>query len=411
METCAGEFPRELSTEMRSRRIGAGRRAWADAGECGTVFLLASFSAQAGDNCSCPVMAAVRKGRVPQTRPPTMKDVALAAGVARSTVSLALRNDRSIPPATRNRIFAAAEKIGYRTNPLVSALMASLHARRVTHKHTVLAYATADPESTPWRNFQMFVEMREGAQSRALGLGYRLEEFPLHAPGMTPRRYVQMLQARGILGLLIAPLPPGECTVDIDLKDFAVVGIDMSVRAPSIERVSNDHFQSARLAVERCLALGYRRVGFVMSRHISERLEDRWLSGYYMAREGIPAADRVTPLMPQATSDILAALPEWHRRERPDVVIMGEVDPHEHYPLPAMVGMVSLSIEEPSRGTLTGIFQHNHRMGEIAIEHLVARLERCEFGPDDRGRLHLVAGRWESGTTALGPGTERQSLI
>lgn len=348
---------------------------------------------------------------MPLTRPPTMKDVALAAGVARSTVSLALRNDRSIPPATRRRIFAAAEKLGYRTNPLVSALMTSLHAQRVTHKHTVLAYVTADPEFTPWRSFQMFIEMREGAQTRALGLGYRLEEFPLHGPGMTPKRYAQMLQARGILGLLIAPLPPGESALEVDLKNFAIVGIDMSVRSPSIERVSNDHFQSALLAVERCRALGYRRVGFVMSRHISERLEDRWLSGYYMARERIPMDDRVTPLMPQTTNDILGALPDWYRREQPDVVIMGEVDPHERYPLPAQVGMVSLSIEEPSRGTLTGIFQHNRRMGAIAIEHLVARLERGEFGADDRGRLHLVAGMWETGTTALGPGIARQSLV
>jgi LacI family transcriptional regulator len=93
------------------------------------------------------------------------------------------------------------------------------------------------------------------------------------------------------------------------------------------------------------------------------------------------------------------------------VVILGELDPHGHYPLPPTVGLVSLSLEEQALGQVAGIFQDNRRMGAIAVEHLVARLERCEFGTDDRGRLHLVAGRWIAGPTAPGPGRERIGLV
>jgi LacI family transcriptional regulator len=332
-----------------------------------------------------------------------MKDVAVAAGVARSTVSLALRNDRSIPATTRGRIYAAAEKLGYKTNPLISALMSSLHARRVTQKHTVLAYVTTDPEFAPWRSFRMFIEMQDGARNRAAELGYHLEEFPLRAPGMTPKRFVQMLRARGILGMLIAPLPHGERMIELDFKDFAVVGIDMSVASPSIERVSNDHFQSALLAVQKCRELGYRRIGFVISRNLSERLESRWLAGCRLAEDSTPPRQRVKTLMPEKTSDVAGALPGWYAKEKPDVIIMSELNPRGHYQIPAKVGLVSLSLEEPI-GLLSGIFQDNRRMGAIAIEHLVARLERCEFGPDDRGRLHLLAGQWVPGHTAPGPG-------
>ncbi|MBI2497319.1 MAG: LacI family DNA-binding transcriptional regulator [Opitutae bacterium] len=340
---------------------------------------------------------------MPPQPPPTMKDVAIAAGVARSTVSLALRNDRSIPATTRGRIYAAAEKLGYKTNPLISALMASIHARRVSRKHTVLAYVTTDPQFAPWRSFRIFIEMQEGAKQRAAELGYQLEEFPLRAPGMTPRRYVQMLRARGILGLLVAPLPHGERTIELDFKDFAVVGIDMSVASPLIERVSNDHFQSALLAVQKCRELGYRRIGFVMSRHVSERLESRWLAGCMLAESSIPPRQRVRTLMPETTDDIVGALPGWYARENPDVIVMSELNPRGHYHIPPKVGMVSLSLEEPI-GTITGIFQDNRRMGAIAIEHLVARLERCEFGPEVRARLHLLAGQWVPGRTAPGPG-------
>ena len=340
-----------------------------------------------------------------------MQDVAHAAGVARSTVSLALRGDRSIPPVTRDRILSMAKRMGYRANPLVSALMSALHARRTSHKHTVLAYVTSDPEDAPWRTYRVFLELREGAERRAEELGYRLEEFPLRAPGMTPSRYVQILRARDILGLLVAPLPRDERAIELDFGGFAVVGIDTSVASPPLERVSNDHFQSALLAVQKCRELGYRRIGFIFSRQVSARLENRWLAACQLVWSETPEKFRVSPLLPARSSDIAASIPAWYRRERPDVVIMSEVNPHGHYPLPPKVGMVSLSVEEPSRGILTGIYQDHRRLGAIAIEHLVARLERCEFGPSDLGRLHLVAGQWEPGTTAPGRGRGRQALL
>lgn len=347
----------------------------------------------------------------PRTKPVTMRDVARVAGVARSTVSLALRHDRSIPPATRSRIFAAAQQLGYRTNPLVAALMTALHARRTTDRHTVLAYVTSDPEFAPWRTYQMFIEIHEGARARAVDLGYRLEEFALRAPGMTPQRYVQMLRARDILGLLIAPLPHSQRVIDLDLSGFAVVGIDMSVASPAIERVSNDHFQSALLAVENCRRLGYRRIGYIISRELSVRLENRWLAALQLALGGSPPRDRVKPLLPPRTEDIPGAIPGWYAAERPDVVIMSELNPHGHYALPGRVGLVSLSLEEPSLGRVAGIFQDNRSMGRVAIDRLVARLERGEFGPDDRGRINMLAGRWVDGGSAPGRGRARTEVL
>jgi DNA-binding LacI/PurR family transcriptional regulator len=339
-----------------------------------------------------------------------MQDVARVAGVARSTVSMALRNDRRIPAVTRAKVFAAAARLGYKTNPLISALMTSLHARRHRQQHTVLGYITSDPEFAPWRSYRMFIEMKEGAASRAQDLGYRLEEFDLRAPGMTPRRFTQILRTRGILGLLIAPLPRNERSIDLDFTDFAVVGIDMSVASPPIERVSNDHLQSALLAVQECRKLGYRRIGFILSREVSERLDNRWLAACHLVYAATAADERVVPLLPAGTDDILSAIPGWYEQEKPEAVILGELDPHGRYPLPPHVGIASLSLEEQALGQVAGIFQDNRRMGAITVEHLVARLERCEFGTDDRGRLHLVAGRWIAGPTAPGVGRDRLGL-
>jgi LacI family transcriptional regulator len=163
--------------------------------------------------------------------------------------------------------------------------------------------------------------------------------------------------------------------------------------------------------VRECRALGYRRIGLIVSQEVSERLENRWLAAYQLSTADLPRAQRVSPLMPPGTADLLAAIPDWYAKEKPDVVIMAELDPHGHYVLPPRVGMVSLSLEEQALGQVAGIFQDNRRMGAIAVEHLVARLERCEFGADSRGRLHLLAGRWISGSTAPGAGKERRILV
>lgn len=55
--------------------------------------------------------------------PVTSFDVAREAGVSQSAVSRAFTPGASIAARTRDRIIAAAEKLGYRPNPLVRSLI------------------------------------------------------------------------------------------------------------------------------------------------------------------------------------------------------------------------------------------------------------------------------------------------
>ncbi|HEX7591161.1 MAG TPA: LacI family DNA-binding transcriptional regulator, partial [Candidatus Limnocylindrales bacterium] len=60
-----------------------------------------------------------------RARPVTMRDIATATGVSRSTVSRILNNaPLTVPIAarTRERVLAAARDVGYRPNPLARAL-------------------------------------------------------------------------------------------------------------------------------------------------------------------------------------------------------------------------------------------------------------------------------------------------
>ena len=337
-----------------------------------------------------------------------MQDVARACGYSRAAVSMALRDDPTIPEKTRAEIRAVARKIGYRANPLVAALMSLRRQRRPTTQNTTaIAFLSSHPADNPWRKQPVYRRMFAGAVECANGLGFRLEEFDLKAKGMSPSRVRAIFDTRHVHAVIAAPLPYGETRLEFDFESLAVVGLGLSVHEPFIERVSTDLFQAARLSVARCVDLGYRRIGFVVSQETSQRLDQRWLGGYRFAVEHHQLVNRLPPLMPARTHEIAHELPGWLRKHRADVVILGNAERE----LPALsspgTGLVSLSVERPD-DEQTGIFEDHRLLGHIAVEQVVAKLNHHVMGPMPGARLHLVEGSWVTGTTALGPRPRRR---
>ena len=70
----------------------------------------------------------MRKSAINAAAPPTMADVAAAAGVSKALVSIVFRGAAGASEATRARVFEAAEQLGYRTNRTASLL--KLHRTR-----------------------------------------------------------------------------------------------------------------------------------------------------------------------------------------------------------------------------------------------------------------------------------------
>jgi DNA-binding LacI/PurR family transcriptional regulator len=218
----------------------------------------------------------------------------------------------------------------------------------------------------------------------------------------------EILRARGIYGAIVAPLPHGETRIDFDFSRLAVVGLGMSVREPVIERVSSDHFQSIVLAIDHCLALGYRRIGFLISQESSRRLDHRWLGGFRFAVEHHNLEHRIPPLLPELQRELAAAIPGWLAANRPDVVILGNAEYELQAELPVNVGMVSLGVDELD-GALTGIYQDYRLLGRLTAEHVIGRLYTNRFEPIGKAHVHMVAGAWAKGVTAPGPGRRRPS--
>jgi LacI family transcriptional regulator len=341
----------------------------------------------------------------------SMQDVAEQAGVSRSAVSLALLGHPSIPPSTRERVEAAARRLGYRKHPLVSALMSSRRNRQpVTAIRAALGFLTSEAPPDSWRQGFLLRAIHTAAVKRAGELGFSLEEFSAGDPAMRPERLQALLRARGIHGLLVAPLPGDQTQLDFDVTQFAAVGVGMSVKEPAIDRVSSDHFFEAKLAFEHCQRLGYRRIGLALPANINRRLEQRWLSGYLLAQRSVAAAARFPPLMPETREEIAPGLNSWIARHRLDAVIFSNRLEERMACAPTRVGLVSLSVRDDS-GRVAGIRQNEHGIGEKSVELLVAKLNRWDAPHRELPTLHLLRGAWSDGLSAPGAGQKRRALI
>ena len=345
-----------------------------------------------------------RSGRV------SMQDVAALAGVSRSAVSLALLGHPSIPVPTREHVRAAARQLGYRKNPLVAALM---RVRRTgateTTSHAPLAFVSSHVPPDTWRQAATHRRFHAAACARARERGFSLDEFCLGDPAMRPERLRDLLKARGIHGLLVAPLPGEQTRFNFDVSDFATVGLGVSVKEPGIDRVSDDHYFGARLAFEHCLALGYRRIGLAIAANISRRLENRWWSGFLVAQQYVPPRARIPALMPETREEIPRSLNAWIARHRVDAVVFSLRDQNEMACAPPEVGLVSLSVHDAT-GKVVGIRQNERRVGETAIDLLVEKLHRWDTGANEVPTLHLVPGAWSDGLSAPGAGQNRRAL-
>ena len=333
----------------------------------------------------------------------TLEDVAAKAGVHRTTVSLALRDHPRIPRDTRDRVKAIAAKLGYRVNPLVSALMQSRRMGRSV-KHVTLAYVTTHPTRYGWRpegghdrpNFF------PGAVDRAADFGYKLEHLWLAEPGMTPERFCDILSVRGINGIIVGRLPPGMTSLTLDWERFSCVALGMTLRCPQLHHVTENHFDTVWQAMQQCHERGYRRVGLVWGdANDSPRVADRWLSAYLGQQRLFAPADRLEPCLESPLGvDAFAA---WYRREKPDAIltirassIVGALK-SLGVEVPRDVGLVELE-DRPHLGN-SGMYYDPAKVGALAVEILVGLLHRNDTGVPSDPHEVLLSGVWREGQT------------
>ena len=323
-----------------------------------------------------------------------MRTVARAAGVATSTVSKALRDDPTIPEARRREIQETARALGYRPNPLVATLMAQLHGQRRRNDPHHLAWIDLWPSEEASSRLALFKPLLKGARARAAELGYGIEVHRAIRDRIEVGRLRQIVLARSQWGVIIPPVPESAMHYPLDLQGLTAVTIGTSLRSPMMHRVAPNLYQGGQLACLKLRAQGFRRIGLVLSRLISERVEGQWLGAYLAEQRRWPAGERLPPLLTSPTD--ARAVRAWLQKNRPDAVLLAEAPVQEWVnaarPRPAPT-VAWLLLETPARDG-HGVDYRGEKIGAAAVEMVVGQIHRNERGNPEIPNTLLMDGIW-----------------
>lgn len=332
---------------------------------------------------------------------PSLRAIAIRAEVSVAAVSMALRNHPRIPSATRVRIQRLAIELGWKPNPLLAEAMSAIRAGQPVADRVTLAWITAHPKRDSWKRVPFFRRCYEGAAARAAAAGYRLDHFWLGDADGHAARLSDILVARGIVGVLIAPLP-APMPLALAWPQFSSVAISYSLTAPRLHRASDNHVASARLAVSSLAATGKRRIGLALARDYDRRVNGLWSAGYLLQvyQEGLsdPA------LMHCPTEFDESSFITWVRRSRADAVIGGDSRIPQwlrraglRVPQDVAYADVDVSVAD---GSVAGVLQDAEGIGAAAIDLVAGQLLRHERGLPDKPRAIFIESRWVNGATA-----------
>lgn len=351
----------------------------------------------------------------------TQTDIARAAGVHNTTVSLALRNSPAIPEATRKRIQALAQRMGYHPDPALQALVAYRRGRTVRDRKQTIAYITNADTRFGWRSLPSEELFHAGAERKAAQLGYQLEHFWLGEPGLTSRRLSDILFHRGITGgLLASHRPDADGLLDFDWSRISAVKIGCFPPAPTLHRVMNDPHGILRLALKRTGAASYRRVGLVLPKAWDEAADRAWSTGFLIEqnrrRDGgglpihfceMPAGADGAGVEPRVRAAEAERLKRWFDEFRPEAIlsswpVIGSLLAELDIPVGREVGFVDLFLNESGRA-LAGVRQNSERVGEVATEMLVSLMQQNICGEPQVPTTTLVEGVWCDGQSLPAP--------
>jgi len=347
---------------------------------------------------------------------PTLRSLAAEAGVSVTTMSFALRDSREISAATRERLQRLARERGYRVNPLVAALFSQVRTRKLRGEHHVIAYLNTWWPRRAWENSSTYTGQYRGAAQRAAELGFRLENFWLHEPGMTAARLAQIFKARGIRGVLIGPLQNQAEVIAFPWADFAVATIGYSVHTPAISSACHAHFRGMYRAMDELIARGYRRIGYVTSRDFEERVNSLWGAAYRFNQHRLAANHRIAPLVFDGEAEI-GALPRWLSAARPDAIINALPGVFElltalKLRTPRDLGFAHLDLPTHLKAAgVCGIDQLWEIVGAAALDLVASQLYTHAYGVPPHPVTQLVEGAWIEGRTLAEKPPEKNAPV
>jgi LacI family transcriptional regulator len=227
----------------------------------------------------------------------TIVDVARAANVSRATASRALAGYGRIRPATRDRVQAVAEQLGYRPNSLARAMRAGRSA-------TIGLIVTdiANP---------FFAQATKAVARAANEFGYDVVVADTNEDEKAERRAIRVFLEKRVDGLIVVPAPgrPDDDqlgVVQAEGTPTPLVLLDRRRAEHQGASVTSDDFRSAVDAVSLLVSNGHTRIGMI---------DGNWASSGFTSRRprtlGSAASERIDGFREGMKRSGLSPRPGW----------------------------------------------------------------------------------------------------
>jgi DNA-binding LacI/PurR family transcriptional regulator len=184
-------------------------------------------------------------------KPPTIREVARAAGVSTALVSIVLRGAPGASEQTRARVFAAAEQVGYRANRTASLMK----LRRTKHLGVTLNVRSA-----------FHAELVEHIQAAAAQLGYEIVLSLVTAAHDENRAIETLLGFRCESVILLGSLLP-EARLRELARELPLVLVGRRVNLGNVDVVRSADHRGQALVVAHLAGLGHRDIVHVDGGH------------------------------------------------------------------------------------------------------------------------------------------------
>jgi DNA-binding LacI/PurR family transcriptional regulator len=203
----------------------------------------------------------------------TSRDVARHAGVSQATVSIVLNGTTTpirVSSATRLRVLAAADSLGYVPNHAAQSLR-----RKRTRSITFINPSPENP---------YFVEVVAGAQAAAEKAGYSISvaAIPTREAAVQILAHLNAGTSDGVIVGSRDPRVLAELAPAIR-RGLAVVALQYDGEDPHVSVIRTDREAGGYLATRHLIALGHRRIGHLMDASAYARRPGERTAGYRRA--------------------------------------------------------------------------------------------------------------------------------
>lgn len=334
--------------------------------------------------------------------------------VSPAAVSYALRGKSGVSDELRARILSYAAQHGYRPNPINAELMSLVRANRsFRNTGSTIAYINTYSNPAYMEQESLFCQ---GARAAAESFGYSMEIFLARSSGMTSQRMTQILEARGIKGVLIGTRFRDDPEVKLDWTRFSAVLIGETEYSVNITRVCNNQISTCSHCLHQLAQKGYSRLGIVVPSHYEAARGYPFSIGAERFR--LETGGRYPVSVLHAATPSEAEMIDWCESNRLEGVLflgrnIGFMINELNTSKRLNVGFACLSVlpevrlthpVERTQHLWSGINQHYDQIGATAMELLRGLLLSGERGLSTHPKTVLRSGEWVEGCSTPGPG-------